>query len=166
MIEDLALYLLPAGAIAAFLGTIALRGPHPLALKVLGVLAVGSFVPIAHESLVGLLGLPKPVALERNMADNGRATVLASRMKEGEAIWLWLAFEDSPEPRAFALPWDEDTAKQLRKAQSEGARDGAAVEMRVAVPDATEGHDDTQLEPMFYPAPVAALPEKPVTDAG
>src|SRR5690606_31273637 len=127
----LAIYFLPAGAIAAFLGAIALRGPHPLAVKVLGVLAVGSFVPIAHESMVGLLGLPKPMALERNMADNGRATVLASSMKEGEAIWVWVTFEGSPKPHAFALPWNSETAKELRRAQSEGARDGAPVEMRV-----------------------------------
>ena len=56
---------------------------------------------------------PKPIRMEWAMAAVPEATVLGATMRENEAIYLWLQFDQSSEPRAYVLPWNLETAKQL-----------------------------------------------------
>ena len=39
--------------------------------------------------------------------------MVGSRLREGEAIYLWIEMVDSDEPRAYKLPWQQEMAKQL-----------------------------------------------------
>ncbi len=83
------------------------------------------------------------------------ATVLGASMREGEAIYLWLQFDEAPEPRAYVLPWSLETAKQLQRATGRAEAQGTAVRMRrpfASEPDANE--------PLFYAAPQPPLPPK------
>jgi hypothetical protein len=154
---DLAYYLLPSAAIAAFLASVAVRAPRPVAVKVLCVAGLAGFLPLSLAGFSDLMGRPKPVALMHEIVDRPDATVIASTMEEGSSIWLWVAFEASAEPRAFALPWDLELAKQLRKAQADGERQGSKVRMRLArLKDAPE----LRTEPVFYAPPPMPLPAK------
>lgn len=154
---DLAYYLLPAAAITAFLTSVALRAPRRTAVKVLCVAGLAGFLPLALAGFADLLGRPKPLELLQDLTDRPDVTVIASTMEEGNRIWLWVAFEASPEPRAFALPWDLELAKQLRKAQTEGERQGVKVRMRLA---RLKDRREDRPEPVFYAPPPPPLPDK------
>jgi len=51
--------------------------------------------------------------------DIEQVQVLSSVMKEDEAIYLWLQIPDVDEPRSYKLPWSDEIAKELHKAQQE-----------------------------------------------
>jgi hypothetical protein len=74
---------------------------------------------------------------------------------ENQAIYVWLVMPDSPEPRAYALPWSVQAAQQLQDAQSEAAVDGTGVQM--TMPSETSLDDR---EPLFYAMPQPAMPPK------
>jgi hypothetical protein len=154
---DLAYYLLPTAAIAAFLASVALRAPRRVGVKVLCIAGLAGFLPLTMAGFGDLLGRPKPVALLQDIVGRPDATVIAATMEEGEMIWLWVAFELSAEPRAFALPWDLELAKQLRKAQADGERQGSKVKMRLT---RLKDKPESRAEPMFHAPPPPPLPAK------
>ncbi len=82
-------------------------------------------------------------------------TVLGANMREGEAIYLWLQFDEAPEPRAYVLPWSLETAKQLQRATGRAEAQGTAVRMRRPF----ESEPDPNA-PLFYAAPQPPLPPK------
>jgi hypothetical protein len=104
-----------------------------------------------------LLSRPKPVRLEwRDAADAHR---LGALPVENQAIYVWLVMPDSPEPRAYALPWSVQAAQQLQDAQSEAAVNGAGLRMTMPL---EAGPDDRA--PLFYAMPQPALPPKDQQD--
>jgi len=111
-------------------------------------------IVVVYGGSIELLSRPKPLRLELwQQAD--KAKVVGASMREGEAIYVWLQFPGSDEPRAYALPWDVKMAQQLQTATQEGQAKGTDVNMsKPFVP----GLDDR--EPKFYAAPQEALPEK------
>jgi hypothetical protein len=159
---ELALFIVPSVAIAAYLTNVALRAPRPVAVKVLCIAGLAGLMPITAAGFSELLGRPKPVALQHPVVSSPDVTVIASTMKEGVNIWLWVVREDQAEPRAYVLPWSEQAAKQLREAESEGERDGAPVKMRQT---ALNSRQEEVSEQMFYVAPQVPLPPK-TKDAG
>jgi hypothetical protein len=81
--------------------------------------------------------------------------VLASSFRENQAIYIWLQFNESLEPRAYALPWSRDLAEQLQAAEREAAENQTEVRMRLPF---EQSLDDR--EPRFYAMPQPALPSK------
>ena len=68
-----------------------------------------------------LLARPKPIHLEWRAPD--QTELLAARLIEGEAIYLWLALPETREPRAYVLPWSLEMAKQIARAMEAGGQD-------------------------------------------
>ena len=139
--------------IASALTTIAVWAPRAVWIKIVALAIAALLMPTAYAGLVQLLGKPKPVTLE--WATVPEATVLAATMVEGEAIYLWLQFDEVPEPRAYVLPWSTERARQLDQATRQAGSEGTAVRMRRLFepdPDANE--------PLFYAKPQPALPPK------
>ncbi len=120
--------------------------------RVISVATYVLLIGIVYAGSVDLLGSPKPMRLEWRMP--GQATVLAARVQEGEAIYLWLQTPTMKEPRAYALPWDMQMAQQLQNAMQEGESGGRAVRMEMAGGGSGDG------VPKFYAQPHQALPDK------
>ena len=83
--------------------------------------------------------------------------MVGSRLREGEAIYVWIEMADADEPRAYKLPWQQEMAKQLYGAQREAEANGTKVQMRLPFADRVEGQ-----EPLFYALPQLPLPPKHV----
>ena len=144
--------------IAAGLSGIAFWSPRPVMVKVSALVLAGLLMLTGHLGLLDLLGRPKPASLEWAAREVPEATVLASVLREDEAIYLWLRIDGASEPRAYVLPWSMAEARQLQKAQRRGRGQGTAVRMRG--PFKADRETD---QPMFYAAPQPALPPKTVT---
>ena len=111
-------------------------------------------IAVVYGGSIELLSRPKPLRLEI-WQEADKAKVLGASMREGEAIYVWLQFPGSDEPRAYALPWDMKMAQQLQNAMQEGQANGTDVNMSKPF---EAGLDDR--EPKFYATPQQALPEK------
>jgi hypothetical protein len=144
-----------AAALAAILGLIGIWAPRGLAIKGAALATAALFMPFAYASLVQLLSKPKPVDLEWWQSDAAEAEVLASRLVEDEAIYLWLQLPDVAEPRAYVLPWDRAGAEQLQQAMREAEQQGGGVQMRLPFEPSLE-----ERERKFYAPPQPALPPK------
>jgi hypothetical protein len=128
----------------------------PRAGRARRTLSVGLFMALiaaVYGGGVELLGRPKPLRLEwRHAADTQLVSALPV---ENEGIYVWLTTPDSPEPRAYALPWSVQLAQQLQTAMSDAEARGAAVEMAMPVDGDFDGR-----KPMFYAKPQPALSPK------
>jgi len=144
-----------ATALAAILATIAIWSPRALPLKIASLLCATLLLPVTYFSLNDILSRPKPVELEAVHKDIAQVHVISSVMKEDEAIYIWLQIPEVEEPRAYKLPWSDETAKELHKAQQEAEQAGTEVKMKKPF----ERTVDNQ-EAVFYAAPPPAPPEK------
>ena len=102
--------------IASALTTIAVWAPRAVSIKIVALALAALLMPTGYAGLVQLLGKPKPAHMEWAGDTMPDATVLAVRLSEGEAIYLWLEFDFASEPRAYVLPWRRETAEQLQDA--------------------------------------------------
>jgi hypothetical protein len=144
-----------AAALAAALGLISIWAPRRIAVKGTALTTAVLFLPVSYAALVDLLSKPKPVDLEWWQSEAAEAEVLASRMVEDEAIYLWLQLPDLSEPRAYVLPWDRASAEELQQAMREAEQQGSGVQMRSPFEPSLENR-----EPKFYALPQPALPPK------
>lgn len=157
MVEFIALALV-SGALAAVLVHIGIWAPRKTWVKVVALVTAACFLPTAYAGLAQLLGRPKPIVLEWTERDLTEAAVLSAQMREGEAIYLWLGLADVAEPRSYVLPWDENTARQLHKAQRKADETGTDVRMRMPFEPSLERDG-----PMFYADPQPNPPPKSVS---
>ncbi len=141
--------------IATALAGIAVWAPRSTGVKLSALVLSALLMATAYTGLVDLLGKPKPVTMEWAAAAVPEATVVAALPREGEAIYLWLRFDDSPEPRAYVLPWSREIAEQLQQATRQAAAEGTEVRMRRPFESAPDAN-----EPVFYAEPQPALPPK------
>jgi hypothetical protein len=146
-------------ALVALLSLISIWAPRRLAIKSTALTTAVLFLPVSYAALVDLLSKPKPVDLEWWLSEAAEAEVLASRLVEDEAIYLWLQLPDLSEPRAYVLPWDRASAEQLQEAMREAEQQGSGVQMRVPFEPSLEDR-----EPRFYAQPQPALPPKDVVE--
>lgn len=146
---------LVSGILAAVLVNIAIWSPRRLWIKLAALASAACFLPVAYAGLSELLGRPKPVELQWSAGGHDAATVLAARLREDEAIYLWLAYEGQDEPRSYVLPWDDATARELHSAQGEAQKTG--LELRARLPLDADLLED---EPLFYAEPQRAPPPK------
>jgi hypothetical protein len=152
--------LFVAGALlAAVLALISIWAPRRLPVKGTALAVSVLFLPLGYASLVDLLSKPKPVDLEWWLRGAAEAEVLASRLVEGEAIYLWLQLPDVAEPRAYVLPWSRASAEQLQEAGREADQQGGGVQMRLPFEPSLD-----QQEPRFYARPQPAPPPKDLAD--
>ncbi len=143
--------------LACALATIAVWAPRKLWIRAVAVVVAGFMLPVAYLSLNELMSRPKPVSIEWARAATQEATVIASSVREGEAIYLWLLIgEEITEPRAYVLPWNKSLAKQLHEAQREVGKKGGSVAMRQPF-EATLDESHRK----FYARPQARRPLKP-----
>lgn len=147
--------------LATVLASICIWSPRAVWLKVSALVIALLFLPASYVSVVELLSRPKPIALEWKQPDFSEAKVLAADMREGESIYLWLRMPGVEEPRFYALPWDQELAKQLHGAQRDANARGTAVHAKNLF---RTNRDPQQL--MFYAMPQPAQPPKvpPVYD--
>ena len=148
-----------ATILAAALASIAIWSPRALPLKITSLVCATALLPLCYFSLNDILSRPKPVQLESVHKEVSQVNVLSSVMKEGEATYVWLQIPEIDEPRSYKLPWSDNTAKQLHKAQQEAEQTGTEVKMKKPF----EKTVDSQ-EPVFYAAPPAAPAEKQAVD--
>lgn len=144
-----------AAVLLVILTNISLWSRRRLRVKVTALLVALLFLPAGYLALVTLLGRPKPIDLEWTAYQPDETVILASQMVEGEAIYLWAALPEVPEPRAFVLPWDEELAKQLHEAQRSAENSGGTVHARLP-----RGEQHQAGERMFYEAPPPPPPPK------
>jgi len=123
-------------------------------IRSIAVLLVAALLPTGFSAVTELLSRPKPMAAEWIERHLKEATVISSVMQEGEAIYLWLQFPMQREPRAYVLPWDENTAQQLAKMEAEGEATDQSVSMR----NPFKPNEKTESEPQFYVSPVTFEP--------
>ncbi len=153
--DNLTLYFVLAGGLVAVLANISVWAPRKVWIKVSALVTTALFLPAAYLSLADLLSRPKPVEFEWGNLDLAEATVIGSSMKEGEAIYLWLGLEGLEEPRAYALPWDQEMAQQLYDAQRAAEAEGNGVRMSMPFERSWD-----KRERRFYAAPQPPVPDK------
>lgn len=144
--------------LAAALAMLGLWAPRGLAAKLAALALAMGFMPTAYAAMSELLGKPKPATLEWALGQAQEATVLGSLARENEAIYLWLALDGVPEPRAYVLPWSRALAEQLQAAQRAAGEQGSGVRMRRPFEPTLEDR-----APRFYAEPQPALPPKDET---
>ena len=88
--------------------------PMPTAKRVAYALSFPAMLSAFWLLQAEVLARPKPVALE--WIRSGQMVVLASRISDGTAIYLWLLAKGETEPRYYELPWSKETAKKLQEA--------------------------------------------------
>jgi len=142
--------------LAAALAAIAIWSPRALWIKISALAIATLFVPVAYVSVIELLSRPKPVALEWSRANLAEAKVLGADLREGESIYVRLRVAGIDEPRFYVLPWDQNLAEQLQKAQREAAQQGTDVRAKNLFRSGPE-HDR---QPVFYARPQEARPPK------
>jgi hypothetical protein len=150
-----------AGAVllAGVLASIGIWAPRRTWIKAGAVAVTALFLPLGYLGLADLLGKPKPWALELASEDVEEARLVSAVMKEDVAIYVWLEIPGIDEPRAYALPWDEQTARELQRAQQDGEKRGEGVRMRFNYRSTLD-----ERTPVFYAAPQEALPPKTVPE--
>jgi hypothetical protein len=152
--------LFVAGAVlAAVLSLISIWAPRRLAIKGTALATAVLFLPVGYASLVDLLSKPKPVNLEWWLSGAAEAEVLASRLVEGEGIYLWLQLPEVVEPRAYVLPWDRASAEELQQAKREAEEQGGGVQMRLPFEPSLEDRAHK-----FYARPQPAPPPKELVE--
>jgi hypothetical protein len=145
--------------LAAALSLISIWAPRRLLVKGTALATSILFLPVGYASLVDLLSKPKPVDLEWWASDAAEAEVLASRLVEGEGIYLWLQLPDIVEPRAYVLPWDRAAAEELQEAKREADQQGGGVQMRLPFEPSLD-----EEEAKFYAQPQPAPPPKDLAE--
>ena len=144
---------------AAALASIAVWSRRRPFWKTVAVGLLAALVAIGYFSHSALLSRPKPLSLEMTGVTGAR--VLSAALREDEAIYLWLAVEETP--RFYAMPWDTGVAQRLQAVMRETRRSGHDVVIRptdeaAAPAEAQEGAPEVHT---FYAVPPPILlPEK------
>jgi hypothetical protein len=157
MMEQLGYFFVIFLAIAAVLANIGVCAPRKTWVRICAVAVTALFIPAAYASLSDLLSRPKPVSLEWVHRHAKEATVLGARIEEGKAIYVWLQLPGEAQPRAYALPYNLETAKQLHNAQSAAKKNGSKTKMKK--PFKKRGAEKTKEEQFFAP-PQPPPPDK------
>jgi hypothetical protein len=153
---DLALFFfVPAAVLATILANIGIWSPRGAWLKISAIAVAALFLPLTYGSISELLSRPKPVSLEWTRRTMPEAKLISASLQEGKAIYLWLQTPESPQPRAYELPWNKELAKQLQAAQRQARKTRSGVRVRRPFDAVRDPRT-----PMFYAPPRKALPPK------
>lgn len=157
MTDDLLILFVAMAALAALLARIGIWSPRRLRVKLLALLVTALFLPVTFSAFASLMSRPKPATMEWVHSHQDEAVVLAARLEEDEAIYLWLAFDDVTEPRAYALPWSDQLARELH--ESRRMAEDLGMDLRMRLPFKESATDE---RPRFFAEPQPAPEEKAV----
>ncbi len=143
--------------IAAALAAIAIWAPRGLVLKTSALLLAAVLMVLGYAGFMEIIGRPKPMSVEWATEAIEDSAVVATRLREGEGIYLWLERRGTTEPRAYVLAWDPSNARQLQQALRQAEDQGTVVRMG-AINDTRRAID----QPLFYAEPQTAPPAKVV----
>jgi hypothetical protein len=142
-------------ALITCLGLIAVWSRRALFIRLGAVALTAAFLPLSYAAFSELLSKPKPVSLEWAHREAKEATVLASKMEENVAIYVWLSFPEADQPRAYVLPWNRQVAQQLQGANRQAQKTKSKVRMRRPFQVSMDARKE-----LFYAAPQSGGPEK------
>lgn len=125
--DILILAFIAVAAVAAALASLAIWAPRRLAVRVVAVLATTLLLPIAYLQFAELLSRAKPMTFEWYEKSVDRADLISVSFHEGEAIYLWLRFAGSFEPRSYVVPWNLKIAEQLEDAVDDAVRKNSTI---------------------------------------
>ena len=155
---------LAAGTTAVGLAMLAIYAPRPTRVRVIACCVVVLFIPTVYFQFTELLSKPKPIAFEWYERERAKVEVLAVSLHEGEAIYLWLRFPDSREPRAYVAPWNVKVAEKFEKVLEEAVKQDGKVEMRDPFSKRSlQDWGDLSVEIIPPPNPPMKLPQTPPT---
>ena len=100
--------------VAAALAAISIWTPRRTPVRAAAVVVAALFIPVAYLAVTDLLSKPKPMAHEWFKRHVDEAEVLGVSLDEGNAIYLWLLLDGTPEPRFYRLPWRRGLAQRLQ----------------------------------------------------
>lgn len=100
-------------------------------------------------ALTQILGHHRPIMFTTSL--NTEYRVLAHKLVEGDAIWLYL--DRGGEPLPLMLPWNNKTAEQLQDAARESKRRGQTGAIMRFDPSLDRN------EPQFHPLPQQTTPQ-------
>lgn len=146
-------------SLTGLLALVAILAPKGIRWKVVALGIAALFLPVSYLTANDLLSRPKPFQQELLQAQLDEAVVLSSLIRDGEDIFIWLQMEGYDEPRAYRLPWSEEVAVQLHKAQSEAEQQG--VETTLQLP---EGDTEQDAVPFFEVTAPPVPPSKQVDE--
>ena len=153
---------LAAGTTAVGLAMLAIYAPRPTRVRVIASCVVVLFLPTVYLQFTELLSKPKPIAFEWYERERANVEVLAVSLHEGEAIYLWLRFPDSREPRAYVAPWNVRVAEKFEKVLEEAVKQDGKVEMRDPFSKRSlQDWGDLSVEIIPPPTPPMKLPQTP-----
>lgn len=113
-------------------------------------------IPTIGAAAVESLGWHKPLPLAWDLAP-GDHRVLAAKLVQDQAIYLYLDDAARVEPRPLVLPWSNDAANRIQALQDQAGPDSNGQFVMRYEPSL-----DTHA-PQFHPLPQPpALPPKPV----
>lgn len=156
------LFVLVLVGIAA-LAWLAVSGQPTRSAKAIAYVSFVVSVTACGIGFSALMGKPKPVewTFQRNAMDfMAEAEVIAARLVENEAIYVWLDLVDDDEPSAYRLPWSEPMARSLHEARREAEQRGTQVK----IADNTKKREKRNTPVEFYAAPVQPGPAKQLVD--
>jgi len=142
--------------LAATLALLAITTRQPGWKKVAALVVFCGLVVTGYAFVTDLLGRPKPAHLATIVSGGDPVSVVSSHLVENKAIYLWILGADKSEPTAYTLPWNLETAKQLRKAKRQAKARGTGVKMARR----KKGRGQAEGEWVFHAAPVEKLPPK------
>lgn len=160
MMEQVGVFFVVFLAIAAVLASIGIWAPRRTWVRISAVSIMALFVPAAYAGLSDLLSRPKPVSIEWVHRNAKEATVLGARILEGQAIYVWLQLPGTAQPRAYVLPYDQETARQLHKAQSSAKENGTETRMKRPF-ESRNNRKTAEDREQFFAPPQPPQPEKP-----
>ncbi len=151
-------------ALFALLTAIAIWSPRKTLIRVVALVSAALLMPLGYVELTELLSRPKPIDFEWFEREALSAVVLGVSFEEGEAIYLWLQLESSPEPRYYTLPWRQELAERLEQAVDDAISRGSTV--TIATPFSPKSLDELgnlNIEIIPPPVPPTKMPpfEKP-----
>lgn len=147
------IYLFLVVLVVGSLSSIGVWNARTVATRVGTLILMVAGVVFAAMSMTVAMGVPKPSRLEVVRVE--KAVVLSARMQEGVAMYLWVMLPGATEPRSYVLPWDQNLAQELQKAQEEAGQDGT-VEMMMPFERSWD-----KKEKKFYAMPQPKMPDKP-----
>ena len=142
-------------AIAAALAALTIWSQGAPVLKSSALVLAGLLMATGYVGFLELLGRPKAAEVEWAKKSLEDSAVIAARMYEGKAIYLWLEPEGMDEPRAYALPWSMPIARSLHQAMQQAEENGTAVRIRALLES-----NQTSDELLFYAEPQQPIPPK------
>ncbi|MCG8355530.1 MAG: hypothetical protein MI920_08175 [Kiloniellales bacterium] len=153
--SELVPWFVVLGAIVAALANIAIWSGRGRRWKLFALALVAVFLPLSYLTVVDLLSRPKPVLVEWSPPISEETKVIAAKMEEDVAIYIWIDREGASDPRAYKLPWDEQMARELHEAQRTAEQEGGSVRVRLR-----QAAERIEGERMFYAEPQEAPPPK------